>query len=158
MVLGRKRASIWDGSERRDAPLVLVVNDDHQACELLVRMVATAGYRTVGATTDPEARGQMADELPRCVVLDMAGVGVGSSLKVLDQIRSSDDTRVSSARVVLCATSPKIRSFSFESGADAFVLRPFHLDELLAQIADVLQRPQEERARHRRDELTRIAE
>ena len=158
MVLGRKRDAIWDGTERRDAAAVLVVNDDTRACELLVRMVATAGYRTLGATTDSEARARIAEELPRCVVLDMTSGGAGSSLKVLDQIRSSDDTRVSSARVVLCATSPKIRSFSFESGADAFVLRPFHLDELLAQIADVLQRPQEERARHRRDELTRIAE
>ena len=158
MVLGRKRASIWDGSERRDAPLVLVVNDDHQACELLVRMVATAGYRTVGATTDSEARSQIADELPRCVVLDMAGVGVGSSLKVLDQIRSSEDQRVSSARVVMCASSRKNRSFSFQSGTDAFVARPFHIDELLEQISDTLSRPEGERSLHRRDELARLDE
>ena len=158
MVLGRKRAAIRDGSERRGAGVVLVVNDDSRACELLVRMVATAGYRTVGATTDSEARARIVEELPRCVVLDLTSDGVGSSLKALDQIRSSEDPRVSSARVVLCASNPKNRSFSFESGADAFLVRPFHLDELLAQIADVLHRPHEERARHRRDELARLAE
>jgi len=157
VVLGRKRDAIWDGTERRNAAVVLVVNDDPSACELLVRMVSTAGYRTVGATTDSEARARIAEEVPRCVVVDMTSGGVGSSLRVLDQIRSSEDSQVSSARVVLCATSPKNRSFSFESGADAFVVRPFHLDELLAQIADVLQRPHGERARHRRDELDRIA-
>ena len=62
---------------------------------------------------------------------------------------------MSTARVVLCAASPKNRSFSFQSGADAFVVRPFHLDELIAQIADVLARAHEDRARHRRDELAR---
>jgi DNA-binding response OmpR family regulator len=81
--------------------------------------------------------------------------GVGASLQVLDQIRSHDDRRISTARVVLCAPSPKNRSFSFQSGADAFLVRPFHLNDLVAQITDVIARPQEERARHRRDELAR---
>ena len=62
---------------------------------------------------------------------------------------------MSTARVVLCAASPKNRAFSFQSGADAFLVRPFHLDELTEQIADVLARAHEERARHRRDELAR---
>ena len=57
--------------------------------------------------------------------------------------------------MVLCAASPKNRSFSFQSGADAFLVRPFHLDELTDQIADVLARAHEDRARHRRDELAR---
>lgn len=158
MVLGRKREVAWDGSERRSPPVVLLVNDDPDACELLVRMVATAGYRTVGATSDDEARGRLVEELPRCVVLDMKSGGVGSSLKVLDLIRTDANPRVSSARVVLCAPSAKNRTFTFQSGADAFVMRPFHLDELLEEIADVLRRPQEERARHRRDELARYGD
>jgi len=60
--------------------------------------------------------------------------------------------------VVLCATSAKNRSFSFQSGADGFVLRPFHLNDLVAQIADVLERANEDRSRHRRDELARHAD
>ena len=156
MARDRKRGD--DGKERRAPAVVLVVNDDPDACELLVRMVGTADYRAIGATTDTEARAQIMSELPRCVVLDMTSGGVGSSLKVLDLIRSNEDTRVSSARVVLCASSPKNRSFSFQSGADAFVVRPFHIDDLLREIADVLRRPNEDRARHRRDELARHAE
>jgi DNA-binding response OmpR family regulator len=157
-VLRRRRDETWDGVERRSPPSVLIVNDDHDACELLVRLVGHAGFRTVGAHSDLEATGIIHDELPRCVVLDMTTGGVGSSLKVLDEIRSSDDRRISSARVVLCASSPKNRSFSFQSGADAFIVRPFHLTDLVDHINDVIQRPQEERARHRRDELVRHGE
>ena len=154
-MLRRNRDDEWDGSERRSPASVLIVNDEREACELLVRFLGHAGYRTRGAHSDVEAISTIHSQLPRCVVLDMTTGGVGSSLKILDQIRTSDDRRISSARVVLCASSPKNRSFSFQSGADAFVVRPFHLDDLIDHVADVINRPNEERAKHRRDELVR---
>lgn len=154
-MLRRSRDDAWDGSERRSPPSVLIVNDERDACELLVRFLGHAGYRTRGAHSDVEAISTIHNQLPRCVVLDMTTGGVGSSLKILDQIRTSGDRRISSARVVLCASSPKNRSFSFQSGADAFVVRPFHLDDLIEHVADVIDRPHDERARHRRDELIR---
>jgi len=157
MALGRRKDLDWSGTDRRAAPIVLVVNDDPAACEMLVRMVTLKGYRGIGATSPNEATGRIAAELPRCIVLDLDAGGIGTSLKVLDSIRSHDDLRVSTARVVLCAASPKNRTFSFQSGADAFLVRPFHLDELTAQIGDVLARAHEDRARHRRDELARHA-
>ena len=157
MVLGRWRGDSWSGTDRRAPAKVLIVNNDPEACEMLVRMVASKGHRAIGATTGDEATGRIVNELPRCVVLDLDATGIGTSLKVLDTIRSHDDLRVSTARVVLCATSPKNRSFSFQSGADGFVVRPFHLDDLVSQISDVLERANEDRARHRRDELARHA-
>ena len=155
MVLRRHKTDQWDGTERRQPASVLIVNDERDACDLLVRFLSLAGFRTAGACSELEAMSAIYDELPRCVVLDMTTGGVGSSLAILDQIRSHDDRRINSARVVLCASSPKNRSFSFESGADAFVVRPFHLEDLVAHVNDVIERPQEERARHRRDELVR---
>jgi DNA-binding response OmpR family regulator len=155
VVLGRKRDEVWGGKERRSPATVLVVNDDAAACQLLTRMIEQGGYRAIGVTSDSEATAKVMTDLPRCIVLDLAGGGIGSSLQVLDHIRSHTDERISNARVVLCASSPKNRSFSFQSGADSFLVRPFHIDELLAQVTDVLRRPHEERARQRRDELTR---
>jgi DNA-binding response OmpR family regulator len=154
-VLGRRRDEGWDGEERRAPATVLVVNDDPSACEMLVRMVGAKGFRALGATSIDEASARVMGDLPRCVVLDLTAGGIGSNLKVLDTIRSHDDRRVSETRVVLCAMSPRNRSFSFQSGADSFLVRPFHLDELAEQLNDVLDRPHEERSRHRRDELAR---
>jgi DNA-binding response OmpR family regulator len=154
-MLGRHKDETWNGSERRAPAAVLIVNDDPAACEMVVRMVASKGYRTMGATSSHEATTRIVDEVPRCIVLDLDSGGIGTSLKVLDTIRSHDDPRVSTARVVLCAASPKNRTFSFQSGADSFLVRPFHLEELVAQIADVIGRAHEDRARHRRDELAR---
>jgi len=149
----RNRETAWTGEERRRTPTVLVVNDDDGARELLVRFLAQAGFTTDGARADTDTIAKMHEHLPRCVVLDMSSGGVGSSLKILDQIRTHDDRRINTARVVLCAPSPKNRAFSFQSGADAFVVRPFHINDLVAHIVDVIDRPQDERARHRRDQL-----
>ena len=158
MVFRRHKDEDWDGSERRRPAVVLVVNDEPDACELLVRFIGQAGFRAAGASTDYEAMDILIEDLPRCIVLDMQSGGVGSSLRLLDQIRSHDDRRVNTARVVLCAPSPKNRSFSFQSGVDAFVVRPFHINDLVNQVADVIERPHLERARHRRDELSRHGE
>jgi DNA-binding response OmpR family regulator len=155
MALRRKKDDGWDGTERRRPPSVLVANDDPAACELLVRFLGQAGFYADGAANDIQVMSRMVGHLPRCVVLDMTGGGVGSSLTILDQIRSHDDRRISSARVVLCAPSPRNRTFSFQSGTDAFLVRPFHFVDLVAHINDVIGRPQEARARHRRDELAR---
>jgi DNA-binding response OmpR family regulator len=154
-MLRRRHGEDWDGTERRDPPTVLVVNDEPDQCELLVRFLEQDEFDAVGLHSDIDLMAQLGAHLPRCVVLDMQSGGVGSSLKLLDQIRSHEDRRVNTARVVLCAPSPKNRSFSFQSGADSFLVRPFHIQELVAQIRDVIDRPQEERARHRRDELAR---
>ncbi len=158
MGLRRGRDDEWDGTERRSPASVLIVNDDRDACELLVRFLGHAGFHATGAGSGIEAVSAIHSHLPRCVVLDMTTGGVGSSLKILDQIRSSPDRRISTARAVLCASSPKNRSFSFQSGADAFVVRPFHLADLVDHVADVLDRAQGDRARHRRDELVRLGE
>ena len=65
MALGRKREQVWDGKERRAPATVLVVNDDPGACELLVRMIATAGYRTAGALSETEATSTIARHAAR---------------------------------------------------------------------------------------------
>lgn len=153
MAIGRKKTDVWDGTERRAPAKILLVNDDADAGEMLARFVDAHGYRVATATSEAAAMGRLQSELPRAVVLDLASGGVGSNLKLLDRIRSHDDRRVANARVVLCAASDRNRPFSFQSGADSFLARPFHLDDLLAQLADVLDRPHDDRARHRRDQL-----
>jgi DNA-binding response OmpR family regulator len=157
-MLRRRKEDVWDGTERRAPSVVLVVNDDPDACEMLVRMIDAKGFRAVGATSPDDATGGLLPHLPRCIVLDLEAGGIGTNLKVLDLIRSHNDKRVSSARVVLCAATARNRSFSFQSGADSVVVRPFHIDDLVAQISDVLDRPDDERARHRRDELDRLSD
>jgi DNA-binding response OmpR family regulator len=132
---------------------ILVVNDDEAACELLCRLLVNAGHRVQRAHNGEQAVGQLSVGRVDCVVLDLSTGGIGQNLKVLDQIRSAMANSVSGVRVVLVAQQTSNRMFSWQAGIDAFVVRPFHANELIGQIAEVLGRPDKERARHRRREL-----
>jgi CheY-like chemotaxis protein len=131
----------------------LVVNDEEGAIELLARLLDRAGYVVDRATTHDDALDRLAEGRPDCVVLDLATGGIGQNLKLLDTIRSHVDDKVAGSRVVLIAHQSSNQLFSWQAGIDAFLLRPFHADELLRDVADVLGRPDEERARHRRRQL-----
>ena len=132
---------------------ILVVNDDEASCELLCRLLVNAGHRVQRAHNGEQALGQLSVGRVDCVVLDLATGGIGQNLKLLDTIRSAMANTVSGVRVVLVAQQTSNRMFSWQAGIDAFVVRPFHANELLGQIAEVLSRPDTERARHRRREL-----
>jgi DNA-binding response OmpR family regulator len=132
---------------------ILVVNDDEDSCELLCRLLENAGHSVVRAHNSEQAMGQLSVGRIDCMVLDLATGGIGQNLKLLDTIRTSMSRNVSGVRVVLVAQQTSNRMFSWQAGIDAFIVRPFHASELLAQVAEVLGRSDEERARHRRREL-----
>lgn len=148
--LGRRKVTV---EEPPGPSRVLVVNDEDGAIELLSRLLGRAGYVVDRATSNDEALAALAERRPDCVVLDLSTGGIGQNLKLLDSIRSHADEKVANSRVVLVAHQSTNKMFSWQAGIDAFLLRPFHADELLSDVAEVLARPQEERARHRRREL-----
>jgi DNA-binding response OmpR family regulator len=120
---------------------------------LLVRLLTRAGHEVQRAHNADQALGQLSVGRIDCVVLDLATGGIGQNLKLIDTIRSSVTRSIATVRVVLVAQQSSNRMFSWQAGIDAFVVRPFHANELLTQVADVLSRPDTERARHRRREL-----
>ena len=132
---------------------VLVVNDDEGSCELLCRLLVRAGH-SVERAANPDQALSIVDVLrPSCVVLDLSAGGVGRNLQLLDTIRSQLDATVASTRVVLIAHQTSNRMFSWQSGTDAFLVRPFHADEFTRAVAEVLARPESERAPFRRREV-----
>lgn len=148
--LGRRKIAV----EEPAAPSrVLVVNDEEGAIELLSRLLARAGYAVDRATSNDDALAVLAERRPDCVVLDLSTGGIGQNLKLLDSIRSHADQKVANARVVLVAHQSSNKMFSWQAGIDAFLLRPFHAEDLLRHVDDVLARPEEDRVRHRRREL-----
>jgi CheY-like chemotaxis protein len=157
MAFGRSKKSEWDGTERRAPAAVLVVDDDEHSAKLLSNVLARrGGFRSEAASDTQATLAAMRQHLPRCVVIDIRSGGSGANLKVLETIRGHQDRRINSARVVMCASSPGTRSFSFQSGADAFVTHPFHADELVETVDQVLTLPDANRSQHRRAQLDRV--
>lgn len=134
---------------------VLVAADDPDGAEILVRLLARAGFEVSTAPAQQATLVALTRRPIQCVLLDLTLAGAGGNLKVLDAIRTNPDDRVSGARVVLCSPGGTNRLFAWESGVDGFLAAPFHADELLAQITEVVERPESERRSHRRVERDR---
>ena len=146
----RDRKQRAEEGERRGPELVLLAGDVADANELLSRFLTSRGYRVTIADSVESGVAAAVDEHPRVAVIDLSSRGIGSSLKLLESIRSHDDEVVQRIRVVIVARSRANRTFSFQAGADGFLLRPYHADELVELIEMVLAVPGDELPVHRR--------
>jgi DNA-binding response OmpR family regulator len=148
--MARRKRNQWDGVERRAPAMVLVAGDDVGANELLARVLGSHGFRTVTASSVEAATARAVEQLPRAAVVDLSGGGISASLQLLDWFRSHDDPRISRTRVIVIARSAANRTFSFQSGADDHLQRPFHADDLVAAIEGALAVPHAEMPVRRR--------
>ena len=123
-----------DGTiDRRQPPVVLVVGDQPGAVEIMCRLLARHGLRSVRASEVTPALEESAHTLPRCIVVDLPHAGLGSALQLLDLVRSHDDDRVSSCRVLVLEAATN-REVLLAAGADAHLARPVHARDLLAAV------------------------
>ncbi len=139
--MSRRKKDKWDGTERRMPPMVLIAGDDVDANELLARVLGSKGFRTVVASSVETATARAVEQLPRVAVIDLSGGGISASLQLLDWFRSHEDPKISRTRVVVVARSSSNRNFSFQSGADDYLQRPFHADDLVSAIEGALAVP-----------------
>lgn len=149
MALRRKKVEVDDGSIHGSAR-VLVVHDDEDGCELLVRILGVAGHDVVRAHDFAEMSDRIQEHQPQCVVLDVNTGGIGGNLKLLDAVRGHPVPEVAGCRVVLVAATASSAMFSWQAGIDEFLPRPFHADELITAVAESLARPEADRRHHRR--------
>lgn len=135
-------------------PLVVVVNDDPDACELLVRVLRRAGNLVERAHGIEELGDVLTSgSPPDAIVLDVAAGGIGANLKLLDAVRGSSNPDTAAIPVILVAAAASSAMFSWQAGIDELLIRPFHADELVAAVASAVERPAEERPKHRRRQL-----
>lgn len=120
---------------------------------LMSKVLGAQGYQLIEADTHDAALLTVGQELPRAALLDLTQGGIGSNLKLLEAIRHHDDERVATTRVVLIARQASNRVFSFQSGSDVFLTRPFHIDSLVDQLDNVLATPFRDLPQHRRQQV-----
>jgi two-component system KDP operon response regulator KdpE len=117
-------------------PLVLAV-DDEPAILRLVRIELTAqGFRVTTAGNGPDALRIIDEQRPDLVLLDIL-MDEMSGIEVLRRIRERANVPV----IFLTAKgrdADKVRGL--ELGADDYVTKPFHPDELAARVRAVLRR------------------
>jgi CheY-like chemotaxis protein len=114
-------------------PPVLVVDDNDALRENLAEALELEGYSVAIAANGEAALHRLAQEpLPGVVLLDYALPGI-SGADLLARIRQ--DPRLAGVRVVMTTGSVGIRSLA--PGADAVLMKPFGVRELLSTLKRV---------------------
>jgi two-component system KDP operon response regulator KdpE len=117
-------------------PLVLAVDDEAAILRLVRIELAAQGFRVVTAGNGPDALKAIDESRPDIVLLDIL-MDEMSGIEVLRRIRERANIPV----IFLTAKgrdADKVRGL--EMGADDYVTKPFHPDELAARVRAVLRR------------------
>jgi DNA-binding response OmpR family regulator len=117
--------------------LVLVADDDDDILLLVTTRLRRDGFEVVQASSGDEALRLARERRPHIAVLDIGMPGL-DGLEVLEEIRADDELR--GMRVLLLtakAQESDVRR-GFETGADAYVKKPFSPAELSTRVRELL--------------------
>lgn len=114
-------------------PSILVVEDDADLLQIMVRYLESEGYSVTGAASAEDAYDSLVKRAFSLIVVDINLPG-DDGITFCRELRRSSTTPVvfASARV-----EDDARALALEGGGDAFLSKPFSLRELLAQVKAV---------------------
>jgi DNA-binding response OmpR family regulator len=118
---------------------VLVVDDEPQVVWMLQFSLQAEGYETFVARDGSKALEEIREHRPKVMLLDIM-MPIMDGWAVLERVRdlpAGDRPRVV---VVSARSSQRDRKKSAELGADAFVPKPFNVDDLLAVLQKLAER------------------
>lgn len=116
---------------------VLVVDDDPELRDLVMRALARDGHRVIGAESCATARDRLATDGADVVVLDVA-LPDGTGVELCRELRERGE-RVPILLLTAHGEVPQ-RVAGLDAGADDFVAKPFAVAELRARVRALARR------------------
>ena len=120
------------------ATTVLVVDDEPQVVWMLRFSLEAEGYQTLAARDGRAALDEIRRHRPPLMLLDIM-MPVMDGWSVLEEIQTLPEEERPRVVVVSSRTSVRDRDKATELGADAFVAKPFNIDDLLAVLRELEQ-------------------
>jgi CheY-like chemotaxis protein len=116
---------------------ILVVDDETTTCRTIARLLRTEGHVAVCAAGGAEALGQLGNQTPDLVILDLM-MPPPNGLDVLDAMRH--DRRLEDVPVVVytAASDPQTRERAMQMGASEYLNKGLGWAALYQEIAKLL--------------------
>jgi len=116
--------------QQRDKPLILIIDDELAARELLVSYLEPYGYQAAVATSSDEALRQAVELRPDAITLDLVMPGRGGC-KLLHELRHTPQT--SSIPILVISVLDEEKSV-LAMGASAYLTKPLKKDVFLKEL------------------------
>ena len=115
---------------------ILIIEDDHYIANFLALSLKKEQYQTVIASTAQEGLALCYANNPSLILLDL-GLPDMDGLEVIKTVRSFSQVPI---LVVSARGQEQEKIDALDSGADDYIVKPFHMGELLARIRAVVRR------------------
>jgi adenylate cyclase len=116
---------------------ILVVDDDAYCRDILTQELGGRGYRTVEARNGREALNKVARDPPDLILLDVMMPFV-DGFETCRLLKSNETTRLIPIVIMTALHAVADRIKGIEAGADEFLTKPVHVEELGARIRTAL--------------------
>ena len=113
--------------------LILVVEDEPAIQTLVAACLQNAGHQVVRADTAEEAIRKVNEILPDVVLLDWMLPGA-SGVQLAKQLRQDERSKDLPIILLTARSEDTDKELGLNQGADDYLTKPFHLDELAARI------------------------
>jgi DNA-binding response OmpR family regulator len=123
----------------REAPLVLVADDEEDIRALVAFRLERAGYDVITAADGEEALTLATNRLPDLIVLDMM-MPKANGLEVTRSLRGHDTTKEIPVILLTARAQEADVASGFEAGVDDYVKKPFSPKDLQLRVQALLER------------------
>ncbi|MEN9570433.1 MAG: hypothetical protein RL172_1664 [Bacteroidota bacterium] len=110
---------------------IVILEDDEDLGEMIRMILAIHNYRILHYTNAKECMAAIAELKPRMMIMDMLLSGADGRLLCRD-LKNNPTTR--NIGIILMSAHPDAAQGCLQAGADAFVQKPFDIDELRRQV------------------------
>ncbi len=128
--------------ENRHQPHILIVEDDPVIRKVLDLQLASHGFRVTSAADGAAGYAALQEALPDCVVLDLM-MPVMDGFSLLKRIRSVGRTASLPVIILTASMEDRHRLRGQQYQADAYLNKPYELEQLLATVRRFCGAPQE---------------
>lgn len=119
-------------------PLILVADDDEDILLLVTTRLRRDGFNVVSASNGDEALALAREHKPALAVLDIGMPGL-DGLEVLAAIRADETLRGTLVLLLTAKAQESDVRRGYDSGADAYVKKPFSPAELSVRVRGLLE-------------------
>lgn len=118
---------------------ILVADDEKHILKLVQIPLQGMGYDIILASNGNEAWDKMQEHIPSLVISDVMMPGK-NGFELLELARENPKTRTIPFILLTARSTIQDKLKGFESGADDYLTKPFHIQELIARVRTILQR------------------
>ena len=120
----------------KTATCVLVVDDEPQVVWMLRFSLEAEGYQTLSARDGEAALAEVREHHPKLMLLDVM-MPIMDGWTVLEHLQAMPADERPKVIVVSARASLRDKAKAMELGADAFVAKPFSVDDLLEKLREL---------------------